>query len=1557
MEQPSTPDLPKSLARALLPSAPPLTYYIPNFLTPTEQESLLQRINSAPLPTWRHLSHRRLQAHPSPLTTSNTLLSSPLPSWLQYPIISRLSSIPLNDDDSPQEKHHLFTTSPHGSPNHCLINEYTPGQGIHPHEDGSAYQPVVATVSLGSPIVLDVYRKPSAGELLEKKPAWRICQEPGSTTTANPFSVLPEAHQYRGQRSDRVNRLTLVHTDSHLNLVVATDVQGRSDPLVFAQDELQKSDIQSQIVMNHEPAAATKLHEAGDQPSSTTQRDFHPDVNSTTAHPDALPARDGTIVSNDTAIERNDINVIERSDSEAETVVLDDRPNAPNETLGKVIKNEDNSDGDEAPIPKTNGFHSYSDNDNRSENLDERPSLKRKRPEREISTEENAASSNLSSTTSSPAARAHSSQSSESDSDRRRTSPSTRDEAVNDKKLHARKRRLPPAFHHQDRNRRGKSDPNSVPVRRKERRETRSATHHEQPRHRSESPPSQRHKRAQSTQSIDLSEKAKRKPAPPPLLVERRRKTSEDPHGDSDDSSSIHSHPHLQKVTTAEHSAMSPAKLSYKKNRDKNGRTILARACALDVTEAKKWLTERPQDIDVPDNAGNTPLQIASLEGLADVVQLLLDAGCDTSCKNIDLETPLIDAVENGHLEVIRLLLNAGLDPRQCNAKGEEPLDLINPDDDEYEEIRAAIVAAKESSAMRRPSEDQSAHNRDNDLSSIGASAASPTDVQAGKSPPPSLGLGPRRRTARSQPTQEKFLWINPTPAKLREACGKGDLEVVAYILRMSPEVGTDAVIAAARAGHDVVLEILFAIGQLEHDPDPVESGDFKPGQNTPMLAAIGRGHIAVTKLLVSQRGFNPTRRIFKGLSYHELAKERKGSNWEEEYTILKEAHDDYLLNGGRRSNHSSPRKVRVKKAETGRSSSDASVSPTNVRQLSMSSTKTAPEPDIKREHAYKAPPNKHLRIPEESKDSAVLSDRDSESTPRPEPKPKAARSVSDVGATVLKHPDATKPRRKLLSRNDIKSDRDIKRRASLAVESLDQEPSLRQPGNKLVKSQQGKEPRKMSESTISAPKVRKDASSDLHQGNVEPGKKRSRLSNSPRLRAAGTEKSIELPLKKKKRRVDSEGNAIIQDPLRSDTIIKPGGAMVANMIASPEQTTSSSEPPGKAPVANMGVSSASPITTSPTRLSPGSGNHSPMTGIEQTLQLSTKQQIPPGQPEADLPIVERREFSSEQQLQAEKEAEDRRVAEIEQEAKIQEAHADAAQKASTAKAEEEARLEQQRRAEEAERQAQREQDEEEARIAKKQREEESAKRRAEQERLRREEQERRRAEQEQREQQRRIQLQEEEQQQLRDALPNSLRRAAELSPEMARQPQEARKWLPLYTATTSEIDPECDENMADERWVANVQVAPILAIKDLDLSQCKLPCPRASNVASMVTHLADTAWTRIPATPAQRQSLWRQVRNIMSQATINRLTFSQKEAQRLDEETYPKFRDLKSVFWIKLSDFKDIVPRHPHLTGLFLRTRAMVMHQDPWGNRAGDRENKGSNGEAAKEGMSNGYR
>ena len=107
-----------------------------------------RQINSVPRPRWTHLSHRRLQTWPSALTKTNTLIAAPLPAWLASPIICPRF-----------EELGLFRDAPHGGPNHILINEYRPGQGIMPHEDGPAYHPLVATVSLGSATVLDLYAK------------------------------------------------------------------------------------------------------------------------------------------------------------------------------------------------------------------------------------------------------------------------------------------------------------------------------------------------------------------------------------------------------------------------------------------------------------------------------------------------------------------------------------------------------------------------------------------------------------------------------------------------------------------------------------------------------------------------------------------------------------------------------------------------------------------------------------------------------------------------------------------------------------------------------------------------------------------------------------------------------------------------------------------------------------------------------------------------------------------------------------------------------------------------------------------------------------------------------------------------------------------------------------------------------------------------------------------------------------------------------------------------------------------------------------------------------
>jgi alkylated DNA repair protein alkB family protein 6 len=92
------------------------------------------------------------------------------------PVITRIHSLPLTTSE-PQN--HIFTDSPHGAPNHVLINEYLPGQGIMPHKDGAAYHPVVCTLSLGSTLCLEIYGTKDDGTI-ENIPKWKILQEPRS---------------------------------------------------------------------------------------------------------------------------------------------------------------------------------------------------------------------------------------------------------------------------------------------------------------------------------------------------------------------------------------------------------------------------------------------------------------------------------------------------------------------------------------------------------------------------------------------------------------------------------------------------------------------------------------------------------------------------------------------------------------------------------------------------------------------------------------------------------------------------------------------------------------------------------------------------------------------------------------------------------------------------------------------------------------------------------------------------------------------------------------------------------------------------------------------------------------------------------------------------------------------------------------------------------------------------------------------------------------------------------------------------------------------------------
>ena len=192
-----------------LSDLPHAGYYIPNFISADEEQRIVSEIKRLPQAKWTVLSHRRLLALPSTLTgpAKDKLIAAPLPKFLEDPILSRFDDLK------------VFADSPHGTPNHCLVNEYQPGEGIMPHADGPAYHATTATVSLGGQSVLEIYKRDENGER-ESRATWRILQEPRSL-------LVTTDDMYK----DTLHGIADIEEDSHLHshTIVNWNLLGDSD--------------------------------------------------------------------------------------------------------------------------------------------------------------------------------------------------------------------------------------------------------------------------------------------------------------------------------------------------------------------------------------------------------------------------------------------------------------------------------------------------------------------------------------------------------------------------------------------------------------------------------------------------------------------------------------------------------------------------------------------------------------------------------------------------------------------------------------------------------------------------------------------------------------------------------------------------------------------------------------------------------------------------------------------------------------------------------------------------------------------------------------------------------------------------------------------------------------------------------------------------------------------------------------------------------------------------------------------------------------------------------
>jgi ankyrin repeat protein len=338
--------------------------------------------------------------------------------------------------------------------------------------------------------------------------------------------------------------------------------------------------------------------------------------------------------------------------------------------------------------------------------------------------------------------------------------------------------------------------------------------------------------------------------------------------------------------------------MPHKKNVDKFGATRLARESEKgDLAAVEAAYSAAPEELNQADFAGIAPLQKAALNGYANVVRFLIEKGCRTDCESNDRDTPLIDAVENGHLDVVKLLLDKGkVNPHHQNKKGQRAIDVLDFDYEDSEEIEKELKAAMRKAVDTNFNETHDGPNLD------------------------------------GQKSASRLLYNEYNTETLVEKAADGDIIAVGELLNSNIKPNIACGVAAARGGHYDILSILLAHG-LKADPDPSKHSE------TPMLVAIGRGHLKIVDLLLEQDNFNPTRRDRNGKTYYELSDERRGPKWEHERDILKRAFDAW------QQSHKSPKRNR-------KEAPNPSQVRTKRKSSPMREQSSSPRPEAKRSQA-----------------------------------------------------------------------------------------------------------------------------------------------------------------------------------------------------------------------------------------------------------------------------------------------------------------------------------------------------------------------------------------------------------------------------------------------------------------------------------------------------------------------------------------------------------------------------------------------------------------------------
>lgn len=117
-------------------------FYIPEFLTPRQERQLLELVETdGSNGAWVQLKTRRLQCYGDNIS---------IPLWLQQLLDALVA---------------CKAWMPELAPNHVLVNEYQPGEGIMHHTDGPLYLDNVIIISLDSAALMTFRPKLSADDI------------------------------------------------------------------------------------------------------------------------------------------------------------------------------------------------------------------------------------------------------------------------------------------------------------------------------------------------------------------------------------------------------------------------------------------------------------------------------------------------------------------------------------------------------------------------------------------------------------------------------------------------------------------------------------------------------------------------------------------------------------------------------------------------------------------------------------------------------------------------------------------------------------------------------------------------------------------------------------------------------------------------------------------------------------------------------------------------------------------------------------------------------------------------------------------------------------------------------------------------------------------------------------------------------------------------------------------------------------------------------------------------------------------------------------------------